>query len=683
MSKHKYTTAICIVITIVTVIITAFFGVSSSFGMQKVQYQPAYENNLFDTSKVHSINIVVKESDWENLLDNALAKEYIPCSVVIDGETVKNVGIRTKGNSTLASIASSTSNRYSFKVEFDHYEKGQNYLGLDKLSLNNIAQDNTYMKDYVSYQMMNMMGADSPLSSFMWVTINGEDWGLYLAVEGVEEAFSKRVYGNQKAQIYKPDSMDIVGKQQSNDEDNDFRENQMPNFLDGSQIPDIGNMPEGNTFPGSVPPNFGNGGIPEFPGFSNGFGEQMEKMPQIGNIPEQDRQVPESENFQNIPFLGNNDRQFLQIPNINGRGFGNTATSLIYTDDNPESYSAIFDKAITKVSKADKKRLISSIKQLNENKNIENVVDVDEVIRYFVVHNFVLNGDSYTGSMVHNYYLSEIDGMLSMIAWDYNLAFGAFGMGAGMDKGDFTIGSETNLKIDNATKLVNYPIDSPLLSGIIENRPMLAWIFNDENYLSQYHEVFAEFMEFFNDGRFGEMYDNAISLISPYVKKDPTAFVNYEDFEIAQETLKRFCLLRAESISGQLDGTIASSSSEQSANGYTGFIDASDIDMDIMGSNMMGFDRGPGNRFSPFPVEPETNNFQGFNSDNAEMPSDDKDSDFITERQTLPNISQNISSIGNKGRSNLLGKTGKEMAVLVTCIIVLILGIIFAKKKHL
>ena len=128
MSKHKYTTAICIVITIVTVIITAFFGVSSSFGMQKVQYQPAYENKLFDTSKVHSINIVVKESDWENLLDNALAKEYIPCSVVIDGETVKNVGIRTKGNSTLASIASSTSNRYSFKVEFDHYEKGQNYL---------------------------------------------------------------------------------------------------------------------------------------------------------------------------------------------------------------------------------------------------------------------------------------------------------------------------------------------------------------------------------------------------------------------------------------------------------------------------------------------------------------------------------------------------------------------------
>ena len=680
MSKHKYTTAICIVITIVTVIITAFFGVSSSFGMQKVQYQPAYENKLFDTSKVHSINIIVKESDWENLLDNALAKEYIPCSVVIDGETVKNVGIRTKGNSTLASIASSTSNRYSFKVEFDHYEKGQNYLGLDKLSLNNIAQDNTYMKDYVSYQLMNVMGVDSPLSSFIWVTINGEDWGLYLAVEGVEEAYSKRVYGNQKAQIYKPDSMDIVGKQQSNEEKNNFRENQIPNFLDGSQIPDFGNMPEGNTFPGNVPPNFGNGEIPEFPGFGDGFNTQMENMPQIGNIPEQDRRVPEGENYQNIPFLENNDRQFLQIPNINGRGFGNTATSLIYTDDKPESYAAIFDKAITKVSKADKKRLISSIKQLNENENIENVVDVDEVIRYFVVHNFVLNGDSYTGSIVHNYYLSEIDGMLSMIAWDYNLAFGAFGMGNGMDSGNFTLGGKTNTLIDNATRLVNYPINSPLLSGKIDDRPMLAWIFNNEKYLEQYHEVFAEFMEFFNDGRFVEMYDNAISLISPYVKKDPTAFVNYEDFDIAQETLKRFCLLRAESISGQLEGEIASTGTEQAANSYAGFIDASYIDMDNMGSNMMGFDRGQGNRFSPFPTEPKTNNLKGFNSDNTEMPSNDKESDLTTERQTTPNISPNISSTWKNESSKYVGMATK-LPVLITCIVLLILGIVFANKK--
>ena len=57
---------------------------------------------------------------------------------------------------------------------------------MDKLSLNNVIQDNTYMKDYLAYQMMNEFGVSAPLCSFAYITVNGEDWGLYLAVEGVE-----------------------------------------------------------------------------------------------------------------------------------------------------------------------------------------------------------------------------------------------------------------------------------------------------------------------------------------------------------------------------------------------------------------------------------------------------------------------------------------------------------------
>lgn len=33
--------------------------------------------------------------------------------------------------------------------------------------------------------------------------------------------------------------------------------------------------------------------------------------------------------------------------------------------------------------------------------------------------------------MIHNYYLYEEDGQLSMIPWDYNLAFGGFSAGSG------------------------------------------------------------------------------------------------------------------------------------------------------------------------------------------------------------------------------------------------------------
>ncbi len=94
--------------------------------------------------------------------------------------------------------------RYSLKVEFDHYEYGS-YHGLDKFSLDSSFQDNSYMKTWITYDMMNHMDIPTPLCSWAWVRVNGEDWGLFLAVEEPEEAFAKRNFGNDYGQLYKPD----------------------------------------------------------------------------------------------------------------------------------------------------------------------------------------------------------------------------------------------------------------------------------------------------------------------------------------------------------------------------------------------------------------------------------------------------------------------------------------------
>ena len=206
---------------------------------------------------------------------------------------------------------------------------------------------------------------------------------------------------------------------------------------------------------------------------------------------------------------------------------------------------------------------------------------MDEVIRYFVVHNFVCNFDSYTGSMIHNYYLYEKDGRLSMIPWDYNLAFGGFG-GA-----------------QDATSLVNYPIDTPVSGGTVDSRPMLAWIFAEESYTTQYHKLFAEFLtQFFDSGELEALIDDTVSLIAPYVEKDPTKFCTYEEFESGVQTLKTFCLLRAESVRGQLDGSIASTSEGQ-AQSSDGFVDASSIQISDMGSMGGGNGGNPGQMMPP------------------------------------------------------------------------------------
>ncbi len=571
MSTHKHFDKICCVVLALTLIITVLFINGEKLGIQKASSVMEYETTLFDTSKVHTIDIVM--DDWEEFTDNCKSEEYYDCTVVIDNEAFKNVAIRGKGNTSLSLV---TNDRYSYKIEFDHYDSTNTYHGLDKLCLNNIIQDNTYMKDYLTYQMMNDMGVASPLCSFVYITVNGEDWGLYLAVEGVEESFLQRNYGKDYGELYKPDSLSMGGGRGNggdfnmddflNSSESDSSDNSSSNKSNGSNGSfDFSQIPEGMT-----PPNGEN--MPQMP---NGDSFDFSQMPDGMTPPTGD----ENASFDFAQMKENMPGGF------GGFGMGSSDVKLQYIDDNISSYSNIFDSAKTDITKADKTRLIESLKNLSNGENLENTVDMEAVIKYFVVHNFVVNADSYTGSMIHNYYLYEKDGQMQMIPWDYNLAFGSF-----MSSGD-------------ATSSVNDPIDTPLSVSGSGDRPMIDWIFSNEEYTESYHQYFNEFIaEYFDNGYFEEMIDSVIEMISPYVEKDPTRFCTYDEFLKGTETLKQFCLLRSESVSGQLDGTIGSTSATQEKDTL---IDASYIKTSDMGSMGGGMGR-PGSSSESKP-DKETN----------------------------------------------------------------------------
>lgn len=474
-------------------VLSILFMNGGAFGIQTMARTMGYENRLFDKTKVHTVDIVME--DWEEFIADAASEEYEAAEIVIDGEAYKNVGLRAKGNTSLSTVASLDSERYSFKIEFDHYDSAKSYYGLDKISLNNLIQDSTMMKDYLAYTMMNEFGVNSPLCSYVYITVNGEDWGLYLAVEGVEEAFLERNYGSDYGELYKPDSMSFGGGR-GNGMDFDMEE------MDFSKLPEASDQTA----------MFGGGG--ENGGFSF------------------------------------------------GGGMGSSDVKLQYVDDDLDSYSNIWDNAKTDITRTDQERLVESLKKLSDNEDIASVVDIEQVLRYFVVHNYICNDDSYTGMMVHNYYLYEKDGKLSMLPWDYNLGFGTFGGG-------------------NATSTVNTPIDSPV-SGGSSDRPMLNWIFENEEYTEQYHQYFGEFL---GEVDIQGIINQAYELIRPYVEKDPTAFFTYEEFEQGMDTLRRFCELRSESISVQLEN------GETTENGN--YVDASDITLSDMGSMAGGgFDGG-------------------------------------------------------------------------------------------
>lgn len=396
------------------------FGVASREDAEAKEYP--YLENLFAEGVVNEINIEISEEDWADLVENPLEETYYAVDVTINGETLSNVGLRTKGNNTLTSVASSDSDRYSFKIDFDYFNDGENYYGLKKLNLNNNYGDASYMREYISYRIMGEMGIPVPATSYTHITINGEEWGLYLAVEPIDEVFLERTFGDSTGDLYKPDG---------------------------------------------------------------------------------------------------------------------TGADLVYRGDDMSEYPGLVLK--TNEETSDGSAILALMKALESGEGLEDVLDVDEVLRYLAANVALANYDSYLGNTTHNYYLYEQDGRFTIVPWDYNYSFGGFGGG----------------EVD-----IYEPTNQSMGMGGGNEKPLVDTLLSQDVLLAQYESYLAEIAEtYFTEAYMSQIVSETAEMIAPYVEKDDTAFFTYDEFLEASSadatdpnSLVYFAVSMAESIENQLAG---------------------------------------------------------------------------------------------------------------------------------
>lgn len=494
----------------------------------------AYENSLFSTDSIIDVDVSISESDWEDLLENAISEEYYSCDVTVNGTEYKNVGFRAKGNTSLSMVASSDSDRYSFKISFDEYVDGQNCDGLSKLVLNNNYSDATMMKEAICYDMFAFLGADASLYNYAKVSINGEYYGVYLALEPVEESFAMRNYGTNYGELYKPDSMELGGPGKMKDWDGE-----MPDFT-GEKPDSTSDADSATEKPSGNPP----------------------QMPSGEDMPSPPDRPSDSDSEKNDKADGD----------MGGKGFSmgsGSGASLNYIDDSLDSYEAIWEGSVFNTTDKDHRRVVKALKNIcadgTDSETLAEYMDVDNVLRYMAVQTFVVNLDSLSGNMAHNYYLYESDSKLNIIPWDYNLAFGGF-------------------QSQDASDVINFLIDTPFSSGVsTEDRQFFMSLLENEEYLEQYHEYLRQLTdEYVGGGIFENTVSRITSQIDDLVESDPTSFYSYTEYKSAVEMLKETVSLRAESIRGQLDGTIPSTRSGQEEDA-SALIDSSSIDLNVMG----------------------------------------------------------------------------------------------------
>lgn len=550
MTEHKHigkivgalmaaAVAFCLIVTLFADRFVAVSG-SSAATME-------YESTLFDTSEIMTVNIIMDEDQWQELLDNAISEKYYACDVEINGETISNVGIRTKGNTSLSSIANDPdTDRYSFKIKFDKYVDGQTCMGLDKLVLNNNFADATNRKEALVYDMFQYLGADASLYHYAKISVNGEYWGTYLALEAVEDSFKLRNYGVSDGKLYKPETMGLGNDQKEDGINSDMSDRNVDTDADTNADTNV----DSNT---------------------NTFGSEE------GDLAKNNNPMDRPERPQGDFDQADMDEKF-KDPQGDPGDFGgfdnrNGGADLNYTDDDTDSYSTIWDGADGKVTDSDKERVVNAIKNINEGTDLTAYLDIDNILKYMAVHEFVVNLDSLSGNMAHNYYLYENDGQLNIIPWDYNLSFGGM-MNGGMGGSPGRESTESS----EATSMINDPIDTPF-----DGTDFFDALLENEEYLAQYHEYLRQLAEeYVQGGRLQEVWERLDAQTDELIETDPTAFYTAAEYEEAKETLWTVLQLRAESVLGQLDGTIPSTDDGQQ-NAQDTLIDGSAIDLSVMG----------------------------------------------------------------------------------------------------
>lgn len=555
-----------------------------------------YEQALFGTDLI-TVDIQIAEDDWQDMLENALEEEYHVANVTINGQTFENVGIRTKGNTSLSQVASSDSDRYSFKIEFDHYQDGQTCWGLDKLVLNNLISDATYLKEYFVYDMFAFL--DMPASDYGMaeITVNGEPWGIYLALEGVEESFLTRNFGTSAGLLYKPENMGGGGPGGMKGKDSDEVREMMGMDADAQGLPQPPQMP-GQDGEQTMP----QGQPPEMNQQDTQAAGQPPQLPDAAQQPSADGQTDET--------AQGDWAQKMQERGARGGGgpggmMGGGGSDLQYTDDDLDSYETIWEGEVMDTDDADHERVVEALKKISEGDL--SGLDVDLMCKYMALQTFVVNLDSLSGNMAHNYYLYEKDGKLALLPWDYNLAFGGFQSG-------------------DASSVINFPIDTPVSGVTLEDRPIFAAILNDESACALYHSYLDKLCnEYVQGGMFELTYTKLRSLLDSRVatsEHDPTAFYTADEYTTAVEMLKTVIEKRAESIMGQLDGSIPSTTDGQQADA-SALIDASDINISAMGSQGGG---GRGGHMMPWQNE----------TTEQPLPTDADDAQQAQTTETLP-----------------------------------------------
>ena len=133
--------------------------------------------------------------------------QYGQANLTINGQTIKGIGLRYKGNGTFfAYVEDDVTRRLSFKIDFNEYDDELEFHGLTKINLNNAS----LIREPLSYELFREAGIYCSQVGYAKVSltipgkIDRRPHGLYTIIEQVDKRFLKDRYSSAKGLLMKP-----------------------------------------------------------------------------------------------------------------------------------------------------------------------------------------------------------------------------------------------------------------------------------------------------------------------------------------------------------------------------------------------------------------------------------------------------------------------------------------------
>jgi spore coat protein CotH len=160
---------------------------------------PQPSDAFFDDTAVSEIRLAINSRDWQSLQVNYLDNTYYPCDFKWKDQTVRNIGIRSRGT------GSRSGQKPGLRVDFDRYTTDQTFLGLKSFILRNQTQDASNIHERVSMMLFKRLGLAASREAHTKLYINNAYAGLYTLVESIDKTFLTETFNDPDGYLYKYD----------------------------------------------------------------------------------------------------------------------------------------------------------------------------------------------------------------------------------------------------------------------------------------------------------------------------------------------------------------------------------------------------------------------------------------------------------------------------------------------